>query len=202
MFQRSNSEEFPCRAVTVAAVLIMAAMTAGCAQPARTSAMVAPVTAATILPDSSPLKDSVAVAGVSGGEKTDPLWTSEVSNEDFKAALELSLKQHTMLSKSASPLELEANLAKLAQPLMGFDLTVTGTVHYVVTHAENGVVFDETITRPYTADFSSAFLGVERLRLANEGAIRENIEAFIDSLLRAAEAAPEKFGRDLSIKTS
>tara|TARA_B100000676_G_scaffold306985_1_gene364404 strand:+ start:1323 stop:1472 length:150 start_codon:yes stop_codon:yes gene_type:complete len=42
---------------------------------------------------------------------------------------------------------------------------------------------NETIVTPYTEDFSSTFLAAERLRLANEGAIRRNIETFINALI-------------------
>ena len=34
----------------------------------------------------------------------------------------------------------------------------------------------------YTAKFSDSFLGAERLRLANEGAVKVNIQALIDDL--------------------
>ncbi len=42
-----------------------------------------------------------------------------------------------------------------------------------------------TIDTPYTADFSAAFVATERLRLANEGAIRTNIGQFMDKLRQA-----------------
>ena len=44
-------------------------------------------------------------------------------------------------------------------------------------------MFDQTITEPYTANFSDAFLAVERLRLANEGAMRVNIGTFLKALV-------------------
>ena len=82
------------------------------------------------------------------------------------------------------PLALTAHLIELEQPLAGFDVEVTSTVQYVVTRRSDGVVvLDETIVTPYTEDFSSTFLAVERLRLANEGAIRRNIETFITTLI-------------------
>ncbi len=71
------------------------------------------------------------------------------------------------------------------QPFIGFDLTVTSSVHYIVTEsASNAFAFDETITAAHTATVSDAFVAVERLRLANEGPIKENIRVFIDKLLR------------------
>ena len=49
-------------------------------------------------------------------------------------------------------------------------------------------VFDQVVDVPYTANFSDAFYGVERLRLANEGAIRVNIGAFLQRI--AALSSP------------
>lgn len=177
-------------------------LTAACAQPARTSAMIADVTQNSILPDASPLKDSVHPKTIIGGKKTDPLWVSQVSNEDFGAALKQSLKQHTMLSQSNGPLVLTTSLISLKQPLVGFNMTVTSTVNYQVLHPQNGIVFVQTITIPYTANFSDAALGAERLRLANEGAVRLNIKRFIEMLITASKQDPGKFGGDVRLRTN
>ena len=158
--------------------VVLSAFVAGCAQPARQTAMVAPVSSQTILADDSPLRQNVVVDKVTGGKKTDPLWTSQVSSEDFQEALKLSLKQHTILGEAGSPMAVEANLLKLDQPLAGFDLTVTSTVRYVVRTTDDATPFDQTIVSPYTANFSSSALAYERLRLANEGAIRKSISDF------------------------
>jgi hypothetical protein len=65
---------------------------------------------------------------------------------------------------------------------------VTAKVHYTVVAAISQTVRLDTIMEtPFTADFSDAFLGVERLRIANEGAMRENIDAIIKRLIDAAQ---------------
>ncbi len=180
--------------IRLTVVIVLAALAASCAQPARKTAMVAPVSSQTILQPNSPLKNNVAIGLVSGGEETSPLWTSEVSSADFEEALRLSLRQHTMLAEADAPLTLDAHLVELDQPLMGFDLTVTPTVRYLVKTADGTAVFDQTLTSPYTASFSDSALGVERLRLANEGAIRNSISDFIAALTRAAASDPAQFG--------
>lgn len=186
----------------LALVAALGLVTAACAQPARTSAMIADVSQNAVLVDGSPLKNSVELSVVTGGKKTDPMWISEVSNEDFSSALRLSLKQHTMLSEANGPLVLTTTLISLEQPIMGFDMTVTSTVRYQVAHATNGSVFDGTIKTPYPANFSDAALGAERLRLANEGTIRTNIKPFIDALITASKKDPGKFGGDVRLRTS
>ena len=47
-----------------------------------------------------PFKDNIIVGTVSGGEATNPLWTSEISNAGFERALELTLEDNGFLSKS------------------------------------------------------------------------------------------------------
>ena len=51
-------------------------------------------------------------------------------------------------------------------------------------------MFEQAITTPYTAKAGDAFPGVERLRLANEGAVRQNITRLIDELARLRVPEP------------
>jgi hypothetical protein len=169
-----------------AGVLIVAVALSGCAQKARMNAMIFDVTDATVINDTSPLYQQVDVEKVQGGEKTNPIWTSEVDNPEFAAALESTLRVHALLVEPSGSgrYRLTASLIGMDQPLLGVSFTVTATVRYVLVDATNGAsVFDETIVKPYTAEFSDAFLGAERLRLANEGAIRENIGEFVRRLV-------------------
>ena len=160
--------------------------------------MVASVQPATVVDEASPLRTAVQISGITGGKATDPLWTSQVSNENFRQALELSLKQHTILGGGDAPLALQAILVSLDQPVIGFDMTVTSTVTYQITNAAGQSVFDETVATPYTANFSDAFAGVERLRLANEGSIKKNIRTFIQKLVAASRSDPARFGPALT----
>ncbi|MCP5371446.1 MAG: hypothetical protein H6907_06885 [Hyphomicrobiales bacterium] len=176
-----RSRQRLCRYALVFAGL---AAVSGCASPARESAMVVDVAPQHVIAEDSSLLQSVDLQGVSGGESTNPLWTSEIGNPEFEKALRNSLANHAMLAKGDGRFVLVATLQKVDQPFFGASMTVTATVRYVVTErATSEVYFDETITRPYTAKFSDSFLGVERLRLANEGAARVNIEAFIDGVI-------------------
>ena len=69
--------------------------------------------------------------------------------------------------------------------MMGFDMTVTATVRYSLIERISGrEVFSRSIPTPYTAKMGDAFVGSERLKLANEGAVRKNIEELIAELLR------------------
>ena len=129
----------------------------------------------------------MALVTVTGGESTNPMWTSEVGNAEFREALRQSLRANGLLGGEGQPATygLSAELMEVSQPLFGFDLTVTSSVHYIVTEvASNAVAFDETVTASHTSTVGDAFVAVERLRLANEGSIKENIRVFIDKLQR------------------
>ena len=168
--------------------ICLAVSLGACAQAARPGALVAPLAQNNILPAGDPLVGSTKVGSVTGGQETSPLWTSEISNEAFKTALEQSLQLNTVLGDSNAPQTVNAELVSVDQPLIGASLTVTTTVAYKVTDSSGNVIFDEHIETPYTAAFSDAFLGVERLRLANEGSAQANIAAFIDKFIASSRA--------------
>lgn len=159
----------------------------GCAAPARVEQMQTNTNLATrTAVSNSPLREAVAIRDVTGGKETNPMWVSSVSSSDFERALELSLKDAGLLSnnKQGSKYVLVAHLSKLDQPFAGASMTVTATVRYtLVDRATNKDVLEKTLATPYTAAWNEAFMGSERLKLANEGAVRVNIQQLIDALV-------------------
>lgn len=162
----------------IASLAIAVVTLQGCA----TSATVQGMTAQNTI-KSTNLREQVAVAPVSGGKSTNPLWVSQVASADFEAALIASLKSADLLSpQSNAPLVLKAELISLAQPMFGLDMTVTARVHYTVTNTQGKIVFDEFLETPHTTKMGEAFIGTKRLQIANEGSIRDNIESLIRKL--------------------
>ena len=130
----------------------------------------------------SELKNDVQVSQVTGGEKTNPAWTSEISNDAFKGALKNSLKSQGLYSESGK-YALSAQLIRVDQPLFGLDFTVTTNINYkLIDTTSNQVLINETIIAPYTATVGDAFIAIERLRLANEGSGKENIKFLMKKL--------------------
>ncbi|HEY1091636.1 MAG TPA: hypothetical protein VGE47_11120 [Burkholderiaceae bacterium] len=174
------------RSGTAALVVIGTLILAGCAGPARVEQMQASSSIATrTAMANSPMRETVAVTDVTGGKETNPMWVSNVSSSDFEHALESSLKDAGLLSanRQGSKYKLVAHLSKLDQPMFGASMTVTATVQYsLIDRASNAEVFSRTVSLPYTAAWNDAFAGTERLRLANEGAIRVNIQQLIEAL--------------------
>jgi len=167
--------------------LLAATLLVGCAAPARVDQMqVSTSPAARIAAGTSELRENVVVRDVTGGKETNPMWISNVSSGDFERALEASLKDAGLWApnRQASKYQLIVHLEKLDQPFGGFDMTVTANVRYsLVERASNKTVFERTLVTPYTAKLGDAFLGVERMKLANEGAVRSNIQQLIDQLI-------------------
>lgn len=163
--------------------LLAVVVLAGCATPAAVEQMAVSLP---VIQTNPALKNSVAVADVTGGRETNPMWASQVSSDAFRRALEQSLASSGMFSKllAGSKYQLTADLTRLDQPMLGFDMTVTATVRYSLIDSQTRKeVYARVFQIPYTAKVSDAFLGVQRLKLANEGAVKANIEAFINDLI-------------------
>lgn len=156
---------------------------AGCATPAAVEQMAVSLP---ITQTNPALKNSVAVAEVTGGRDTNPMWTSQVSGDAFRRALEQSLESAGMFNKifAGSKYQLTADLTRLDQPMIGLDMTVSSTVRYslIETHTRKEI-YARVIQISYTAKMSDAFIGTQRLKLANEGAVKANIEAFVIDLI-------------------
>lgn len=171
---------------TIAAVAALGFLLMGCASPAQVGNMIVAPDQIESLPAGSPYMGNLRIAEVYGGEETSPMWTSEVSNSAFRSALESSLEANGLIQQTNPEprFDVYATLSKLDQPLLGLDLTVNSSVGYeVVEHDTRETWFDREIPASYTATFSDSPLAVQRLRLANEGSIRTNIETFIEELL-------------------
>lgn len=167
-----------------AAVVIAAAIgLGGCASAAKPEAMAVAAPASTDKPFPQNFAHAMCVRNVTGGEKTNALWASKVDNDGFRSAMNSSLASAGLNSASDNcSYPIDVNLLGLAQPSLGFDMTVTAHVNYKVYDPKAQPVLLETIDSPFTATVGDAFIGTKRLQLANEGAIRTSIQTFLDKL--------------------
>ena len=179
------------------AVLLLAALV-GCANPARPDKMAVDAGERGMVAADSALYQAVTIADVRGGLETDRYWGyPAIDNPEIEGALRLSLANHAMLAEGRGRLALFVTLVEFIRPAGGFDMTVMTATHYRLTEAASGrTVFDETLVTYFTADFTSHLIGVERLRLANEGAMRMNIGAFIERLREQSESGGPLISRN------
>lgn len=160
-----------CATVLAAVSLIFG----GCASASKPSAMTAnfsaPITQNT---------GSVAV-NVSGGSETSSMGASKIANADFSQAVQDSITQSGLFAKiaprSASEYNLDVQIVRLDQPMFGASFTVTLECTWrLARQNDGGVIWEKAITTPFTASMGDSLSGVTRLRLANEGAARANIQ--------------------------
>jgi hypothetical protein len=155
----------------------------GCASGASSVAMtVGP--GPSDVPTSARHKGSIGVEDVSGGDETNPMWKSNVSNTEFRGALEGSLKNQEYLASpaGAAKYRVKAELVSVDQPTFGLDMTVKATVNYVISQAQNAQKISKRLVASATATMSDAFVGVTRLRIATERAMQANIKEFLKEI--------------------
>jgi len=133
------------------------------------------------------------VAG--GGQDTNALWMSAIATKDFVTALSTAIEQTGLFSSvvrgpEGGDYQLEVLIVDLYRPAAGFNMTVTLTTSWKLTHVATGrVVVQEFIDTPYTATVGQAFVATTRIRVANEGAARENIKQGLERLSQYDPAA-------------
>jgi hypothetical protein len=86
---------------------------------------------------------------------------------------------------SAGKYQLTADLLDLSQPLTGANLDVSTSVRYsLIDKSTRKEVYARVIQSAHSAKWNEAFNFNDRLNIANEGAIRTNIQMVIDDLFR------------------
>jgi hypothetical protein len=161
------------RTPRIVGLLVSAALIGGCASGSKPDAMVAQIVAPVHKNDAD-----VSIA-VSGGKETSKMGASQISDDAFAQALRDSIEKAGLFSKvgaDGARYRLTGFIGKVDQPMFGFSFTVKMEVSYALKDTKSGsTVWTKDINSEYTATAGQAFAGVERLRLANEGAARENI---------------------------
>ncbi|HEX3603815.1 MAG TPA: hypothetical protein VHU43_06960 [Steroidobacteraceae bacterium] len=164
----------------LAALFLAALLVGGCASGSKPDAMVAQIVAPVHKVDGD-----VSIA-VSGGKETSKMGASQISNDAFAQALRDSIQKAGLFSSVAADgarYRLTAFIGKVDQPTFGFSFTVKMEVSYALKDTKSGsTVWTKDINSEHTATAGQAFAGVERLRLANEGAARENIRQALTEL--------------------
>jgi len=165
----------------------------GCATATRAPAMAISAEAVAGIPVPAVLKHNVVIGAVRGGQQTHALWMPKVGNDAFARALRDSLAAANLLATgpNAGQYVLVADLQRLRQPAFGVKRQVTAVVDYSLKERASGETALQTqVITPYTAGLGDAFLGVERVKVASEGAIRTNIERLIRELAENFEGLP------------
>ena len=167
-------------------LLISLILIGGCATPARIGKMTATILESTKDNPTKSLLNNIGVDNVSGGEKTNPFWKSKIGNDEFREALEDSLKSAGLLEMAPGEgkYSLRAQIVGIDQPFLAFSMTVTTHVKYILSDLRSEKeIYSETISAHSTAKVSDSLYGTKRLQIATECSARKNIAALIEKLL-------------------
>lgn len=170
--------------------LLVPLLLGGCAAPSESLTMGVGAADALQLRGFMPaaLRGQVALGEVGGGAETSMFWGSQISDVALARALEDSLRAVGLLPQqpALARYRLSAAITELRQPLIApLDAKVTVTVHYKLLDAANGdaLVYERQLRSAHTTEFGAAMLSPsERLRLANEAAVRAGIVQLLREL--------------------
>jgi hypothetical protein len=175
------------------ATLLLAGLGA-CATPAGYTSMVPELATADLGPGPAPsYRGAITVASASIGTDTSEPWTSQIGSAEFQEALVRTLTLANLASPQGGRFRLDATLLRLERPFAGFAMTVTASVAYRLTDTATGaVVYQETRTSLGTASLNDAIMNANRLRIADERAVRANIRKLIEDLYALPDRSPDR----------
>jgi hypothetical protein len=168
--------------ITQGFIALTVSILAGCASPSIDSSALVPTDAIV-----RRIHGGTVNISASGAHETNPRWFLLVSNENLREALETSVLRYGIFSRviqsSDTNYRLDVALLGLKQPWFGASLKVTAEMSWKLTDVHSGrILWQQDTTCPYTAAFGEALQATNRLEIANEGAIRENIKAGIEQM--------------------
>lgn len=160
--------------------LVIGAALAGCVQSRAPSgpvpAGIAPV------PAESAYSGAVGAVVTPVGGAQIPAWAPELADGRFRAALDNALRQAAILAPGGAG-TLEATVLEIAEaPSEPSTTKVLLVMHYRLLDATGRAILERRVSSGYTATLAQAVQGVDRLRLAREGAMRQNIAVLLREL--------------------
>ena len=175
------------------AMLVLGGLGA-CATPASYTSMLPELASADLGPGPAPsYRGAITVASVSIGTDTSAPWTSQIGSAEFQDALVRTLTLANLSSPQGGRFRLDATLLRLERPFAGFAMTVTASVAYRLTDTATGaVVYQDTRTSLGTASLNDAIMNANRLRIADERALRANIRKLIEDLYALPDRSPDR----------
>jgi len=164
-------------------VVVLVLMLYGCSTTAKHEGM----TPLTFEPGTKHPK-TVSI-NVVGGEEFDGLGRPQISNGALKQALADSITKSQMFSAVIEGMKsdyfLMITIFSFDQPVFGFSFTVKMEAGWTLKDAVSGeTVWQEAIKSENTATTEDAFAARTRLRLAVEGAARNNISQGLEKISR------------------
>lgn len=154
--------------------LTLLGLLSGCASPVSKDAVT--------VRDIAPVNRHQQAVSVTtrGGNETTALGSSSISDSAFAQAIEESILKNeiftSVVNAENADYLLNVTIVEMSKPTIGFNFTVKMEAAWSLVNAETREVkLRKSISTEYTATMGEAVVGVTRLRLAVEGAVKENI---------------------------
>ncbi|WP_421995465.1 hypothetical protein [Reyranella sp.] len=163
------------------ALLLSTSATAGlvgCAPPPTYTEMVpsAPVGSA----PAPTYRNAITVGSVTLGRDAGTPWRSAVGPAEVQEAAVRTLAAAGLGQPASGRYRLDAQLLTLSRPFAGFAMTVTATIAWRLTDSTSGtVVYDRTLSGLGTATLEDAIDNDNRLRVADQRAVRANLQQLV-----------------------
>ena len=169
----------PSRRLLVAVLAL--AWVGACAPPANYSAMVAGVPPG--LGAAPVYRNAITVGSVTLGRDVGTPWTSAVGSDQVQQALVQTLAGAGLAQPANGRFRLDGQLLTLSRPYAGFAMTVTAATAWRLTDGANGaVIYDRTLQGLGTATLDDAVDNNNRLRIADQRAVRANLQQLVQDL--------------------
>jgi hypothetical protein len=159
--------------IAAPAFVAAAAALSGCAIAPSTPASLTPATVEAGTRHAQTV--SVAVSGVSAHATAQRHLSDDTVAEAISAAIEKNKTFSQVIKGGTGNLRLSVALLSADYPAMGLNFTVKNEMIWELKRADGTSVWKEAIKSEGLATTSEAFAGVERIRLAAERAVSNNI---------------------------
>ena len=163
------------RRIAAPALCVAAALLGGCAITPSTTASLVPTTTLDASGTKHAQSVTVAVGGVSSHEVAKRHLSDDTVAEALVAAIDKNKSFSRVVKGAGANYQLNVNLLTADYPAMGLNFTVKTEMTWSLKRADGTAVWQESIRSEGLATTSDAFAGAERVRLAAERAVRENI---------------------------
>jgi len=154
---------------------------AACAPPPTTAAMVPDLPPG--LAPAPAFRNAISVGTVTIGPDSGTPWNSAVAPEQVRDATVQALAGAGLGAASGGRYRLDGTLQQLERPYAGFAMTVTATIAWRLVDAASGaVVYSKVLKSLGTATLDDAVDNGPRLRIADQRAVRANLQQLVQDL--------------------
>ncbi len=152
-----------------------------CASPANYSAMVAGVPPG--LGPAPVYRNAITVGSVTLGRDVGTPWSAAAGPDQVQQALLQTLAGAGLGRPAGGRFRLDGQLLTLSRPYAGFAMTVTAAIAWRLTDVTSGtMVYDRALQGLGAATLDDAVDNNNRLRIAEQRAVRANLQQLVQEL--------------------